>query len=1594
MNKEIIKSKMVKTGVFTATILTAMVAVPYVMDAHNVAHAETENGFAGGAGTVANPYQVATYEQLQLVAQNYTSHFILVDDIDMNYNAWNPIGNKTLAFQGTFDGNGHTISNLSVTSTTGYAGLFGNVSGVAIHDLKLNNVQIQTTDRYAGGLVGYAKDSNIYNVDITNATIVGTNNSADYLGGVVGYISGKPNTSFNQYNLNRIYAHANIESNSGDYVGGIAGYMSSGATASELVSEGSATSNGSYVGGIVGSISSGTLLNAISYSDTAGSNAVGGIAGTSSGTKIQYAFAYGMVNGDASVKTSNVGGLVGSMDGKEIYTSFAFNPLITGPKAATTGKAFGTVGSTVSKTYIVVYDQIAGESHSTGVTTTMTRDDFTSMTKYKRYGLSFNKSVWYMIDGETQPFLMFHPVSSTYDTTTGKWYHTPISKNEIIGADAEEAVALAEQMKLISYVNPAQGLVDQLDEGDYRDGLQKRLDAVMKYINAENAVSTAEYYKTIEKVNEAQPIVDLVENSVDRQAFQDRLDAIKTEIQAQASLYAEALAAVEKAEGTFATGDMEQTQIDKDAAQVLVNKLTDAGKKAELQARLDALQKSIDEDNAKKEAEQAINKARQAVEKAEQSKVQTDVDIARPLVNALPDGVEKTDLKNRLDAVQTYIDALAKATKAVENAEAKKTQDSVDVAQGLIDVLVQDEKRQALQDRLDAIQTEIDKAKADKEKEENLYLELKQKILAVQAGVQDGTIDVSEYDTYRAKLEEYRIDVNTLKDATKVKELNNLIDYTISLMQEKEVEIQLTNDALAAATIAVEKAEKTIALTDINEAQSLIDVLKPSDAKTALQERLDAVKDIYNARSNAEKAVKNAEDSPSMTNINVAQVKVTALPDDTDGFEAGLQARLDAVLAGLFADAEAKVVKAENNVTQTNINTAQAAVDKLPDGDVKNGLQARIDALQVKLADDSVYDDALKAVEYAEKYPSLVNINGAQSKVNLVKDSDERKPELQKRLDAVLEGLFADAEAKVVKAEGSKAQTDIKAAYTTVNRLPDGERKDALLERLAKLEQQIKDDSLYDNALAAVVQAEKSKTLTAISFAQGKIDLMNDSDTRKAELQARLDAVLEGLFADAEAKVTNAENNVTDANIATAQTAINKLPDGERKDALQARLDGVKKHLVENNLYDAALAAVQKAEANTNATTLKTAQDKVNLMPDTDIRKAELQARIDAALKALEEKATQAVVKAEGSKEQVDVDSARTIVSNLPSGELKTELTARLDAIQKAIKEKQEMDNLYETALAAVQKAEANPTILNIKNADAAVQKVKDADERKADLVERVDALYYILQLEEATKAVQKAESYYKMNLSYVTDAENKVKALKDSSEKSALQERIDAIYKKIDDENYKTALGLVENAEKPQVRKKISTLQSAIASAQPAVDKLLDSERKTDLQTRLDALAAELDKLINKNGTYNPGDDIIEVASSVKDEAAREYFVKWATAIVFAENNYTNNASVAVVSAKNAVPASYMTNPDYATMVEEFNARTNVLLVGRTNFNFMTATLAKNSFIALLAFEADRTAANKQAALNAIDLMKLREGGSKQVTNALTERINRIEIE
>lgn len=137
---------------------------------------EVAKSFAGGDGTKDNPYQISNSAELAYFANKINQqsseptyeYYKLTDNIGLNYDEWTPIGvgdYDNQYFYGSFDGNGYTISDLSISNVnSGNIGLFGTVKNSEIKGLTLlGEITGITTSSSAniGALAGYSENTSI-----------------------------------------------------------------------------------------------------------------------------------------------------------------------------------------------------------------------------------------------------------------------------------------------------------------------------------------------------------------------------------------------------------------------------------------------------------------------------------------------------------------------------------------------------------------------------------------------------------------------------------------------------------------------------------------------------------------------------------------------------------------------------------------------------------------------------------------------------------------------------------------------------------------------------------------------------------------------------------------------------------------------------------------------------------------------------------------------------------------------------------------------------------------------------------------------------------------------------------------------------------------------------------------------------------------------------------------------------------------------------------------------------------------------------------------------------------------------------------------
>ena len=310
------------------------------------------NQFAGGSGTLGDPYQIATAEQLAYLASLTNAagqttngntagiYYKLTADIDLNGPAksWTPIGvTATTAFAGIFDGDNHSISNIYInnTSSGNPQGLFGWVQGTSstnlsaiIQNITMGSGSVTTTyttgATYTASLVGRGQYIQLINCKNT-INVTGYTNA----GGIIGRVDG----------VSMIDGCSNVGTikstqNTSPYTGGIVGLFTG------LTTNG--TSDVSYIR---------TCYNRGAITSP---NDVGGIIGSATGNiSIDKCFNTGTINGTVNGASGGIVGYgyntgtnqVAVLNISNCYNTGAIKAITTAAANNCAGGILGYVGS-------------------------------------------------------------------------------------------------------------------------------------------------------------------------------------------------------------------------------------------------------------------------------------------------------------------------------------------------------------------------------------------------------------------------------------------------------------------------------------------------------------------------------------------------------------------------------------------------------------------------------------------------------------------------------------------------------------------------------------------------------------------------------------------------------------------------------------------------------------------------------------------------------------------------------------------------------------------------------------------------------------------------------------------------------------------------------------------------------------------------------------------------------------------------------------------------------------------------------------------------------------------------------------------------
>lgn len=274
----------------------------------------TGSRYADGEGTKENPWQIKTAKQLMCVHEDLVegeiTYYKLIADIDLSGEEWVPLNNKDPYKKYIdFDGQGYTISNLTITEPVGYASFAGVLYG-SLRNVTFNGASINAGGNKSGVVCGYMGTAaalipaEAVNVTVKNSSVTATTSC----GGFVGQ-TGSDNALFdNCHVINTVVLHTGT----GNYhTGGFVGRAQKAAAYKDCSAQATVSSD-QYTGGFAGYIEKGTYERCFSTSTVNGVADVGGFVGKAdAGTLKDCYYAGPSVNSSVENNPARLGGFIG-----------------------------------------------------------------------------------------------------------------------------------------------------------------------------------------------------------------------------------------------------------------------------------------------------------------------------------------------------------------------------------------------------------------------------------------------------------------------------------------------------------------------------------------------------------------------------------------------------------------------------------------------------------------------------------------------------------------------------------------------------------------------------------------------------------------------------------------------------------------------------------------------------------------------------------------------------------------------------------------------------------------------------------------------------------------------------------------------------------------------------------------------------------------------------------------------------------------------------------------------------------------------------------------------------------------------------------
>jgi hypothetical protein len=468
-----------RTIALLVAILCSYIVVPVSIAATNPAAITINNSVCNlatagylGSGTLGDPWQISDsaslWEVTDCEAQSPGGHYKLVADIQptnlANSFTLRPIGYRALGtinkFQGTLDGQGHSITNLrtsadpslATASAVASAGLFAWLTNASIKNLSVSGifsgisapVGEAVNPEYSTGTLAARSSGNLA---ISNVAVAATVSGVINSGGLVGSVENASVSNTATLGYHGAYATA------GGFFGSVSGSATIAHSTNSMSVDVTGRSDSLDVGGFVGIADSIEISYSTNLGKIAGNTNVAGFVGSASVATISGSLNRGVISGGSSLTLtdgSQVAGLVAEGGRVHISNSANFADI-----SVWGGRVAGLVASAVSVTIVGSQNKGTIEGRDGRVAGLVSQVSYASIeNSYNSGQVRGDARLGGLIQASTNPALVINSYNHGTFTQTPDWFNNSYSTNSLVVTPIDGLLAVGSGVFSSSYTTP------------------------------------------------------------------------------------------------------------------------------------------------------------------------------------------------------------------------------------------------------------------------------------------------------------------------------------------------------------------------------------------------------------------------------------------------------------------------------------------------------------------------------------------------------------------------------------------------------------------------------------------------------------------------------------------------------------------------------------------------------------------------------------------------------------------------------------------------------------------------------------------------------------------------------------------------------------------------------------------------------------------------------------------------------------------------------------------------------------------------------------------------------------------------------------